>query len=138
MANKHKHTVEHMCKAISEARGNVAIAAKKLDLTRSGLAYNIRQIPELKQAQIDAREIMCDVAEDNLYNEVMDGNMTAIIFTLKTHRRERYSEKFIMEKAPEKEANRTTPFEDLPLEEQKQLMAELLPSGIIRDAGEDE
>lgn len=73
--------IEHALKAKA---GNIAAAARELGVSRSTVYRRIDAAPTLKQLVTDTREELIDIAESALRREVIDGNITAIIFTLKT------------------------------------------------------
>ena len=83
MTNKDKFTVEHMEKALREAKGFVTIAAK-----RAGCAYNtlmryINKSSKLQKVLEEINEEMVDFSESKLMSQINEGNTTAIIFHLK-------------------------------------------------------
>lgn len=75
--------------AIRVTGGNVSAAANKLACSRRALYVWMNSDPELKQAREDAEESLLDMAEGKLYTAVKEGDMTAIIFTLKTKGKKR-------------------------------------------------
>lgn len=52
-------------------------------MTREGLRVRVNKSPLLQQALSDAREELVDIAENRLLDNVLAGDMTAIIWTLK-------------------------------------------------------
>lgn len=82
-------TVEQIEHAIKQTAGNVAQAAKALGVSRSTVNRRITESATLKQLLEDTREELVDVAESALRREVLNGNITAIIFTLKTQGKRR-------------------------------------------------
>jgi hypothetical protein len=79
---------------VSEYKGNIAAIARKLGVSRSTVWARCNESKTLMQALEDARESMIDNAESKLYSKILDGDMTAIIFFLKTQGARRgYSEK---------------------------------------------
>ena len=75
---------ENIIKVLNEKNGNILETAKALSITRRCLYNWIEKDEELKQAVIDARETIIDIAENKLLQAINSGDMTAIIFTLKT------------------------------------------------------
>ena len=69
--------------AIRKAAGNVTAAAQGLGVGRTALHARIAKTPALQQVLQETREALVDMAESALRAEVLDRNMTAIIWTLK-------------------------------------------------------
>jgi hypothetical protein len=86
MANgeQRRYTVEQIEHALEQTKGNISAAARALGANRTTIYKRIADSPTLQRVLEDAREEMIDVAETALYNEVLQGNIAAIIFTLKT------------------------------------------------------
>ncbi len=76
-------TVEQIANALKAKAGNVTEAAKALGVTRQTVHNRIKASPTLQQVVQDSREELVDIAELALRREVLNGNMTAIIWTLK-------------------------------------------------------
>ena len=62
---------------------NLSAAADALKCSRTAIYNHIEKAPRLKQVLQEERERMVDVAESSLRREVIKGNITAIIWTLK-------------------------------------------------------
>lgn len=69
--------------AIRKAAGNVTAAARGLGVGRTALHRRIARSPQLQQTLQEEREALVDMAESALRAEVLERNMTAIIWTLK-------------------------------------------------------
>ncbi len=69
--------------AIRKSAGNVTYAAKALGVGRTSLHARIAKSPQLQQVLQEERESLVDMAESALRAEVLDRNMTAVIWTLK-------------------------------------------------------
>lgn len=82
-------TVEQLEHAIRQTAGNISQAAKALGVSRSTVNRRVAESATLKQLVLDTREELVDIAESALRREVLGGNITAIIFTLKTQGKER-------------------------------------------------
>lgn len=92
-----KEQVEH---AIKKTAGNISACARELGVARNTVYNKIEQHAELAQLLADTREELVDIAESALRREVINGNITAIIFTLKTQGRTRgYIEKQELEQS---------------------------------------
>lgn len=70
--------------ALKASAGNVTEAARALGISRSALYQRINNSAELQAALVDAREELVDLAESALRKRIQRGDITAIIFTLKT------------------------------------------------------
>ena len=84
MANKRKFSIRTVRQALETARGVVSEAARVLDCDRQTLYTYLAKYPELREAQVMARESLIDLAEKGLGDQVEAGDMRAIIFTLET------------------------------------------------------
>lgn len=80
--------------ALSAKGGNVTMACKEIGIDRSAYYNWMEKDPKFKQKVEEVNESMIDFAESALKKQIQDGNVTAIIFFLKTRGRERgYVEK---------------------------------------------
>lgn len=70
--------------ALKQSRGLVNPAARALKCSPRTVRRYINKYPTIKEVVSDERENMIDAAEAALFQEIEGGNMTAIIFTLKT------------------------------------------------------
>lgn len=80
---------EQIIQALRASSGLVALAASKLGVNRRTLYNWFQEDPELLEALHDVRESMKDLAEGKLLQQVQEGNLTAIIYYLKTQARDR-------------------------------------------------
>jgi predicted regulator of amino acid metabolism with ACT domain len=76
-------TVEQIETALKKKAGNIAQAAKELGVERNTVYAHIKSSPTLQTVLQNTREELVDIAESALLRGVLDGNMTAIIWTLK-------------------------------------------------------
>ena len=79
-----KYTTAKMIEALRETHGNLSAAARFLNCSRNTIARYIELYPTVKAVADEERETLIDFAENQLFQQVKDGNITAIIFTLKT------------------------------------------------------
>jgi hypothetical protein len=84
-----KVTASEAAEAITESKGFITQAAKRLGISRQQLHNLINKHPTVKEALIDAREEMKDFTESKLYQAISDGNPTMIIFYAKTQMKDR-------------------------------------------------
>jgi hypothetical protein len=83
-------TIPEYVQAINDASGLITVAARRLNVAPRPQLYKARQKhPQIAQAIEDARERMTDLAEGKLYSKINEGDMTAIIFYLKTQGKKR-------------------------------------------------
>jgi len=79
-----KYTTAQIIEALREKHGNLSAAARFLKCSRNTIARYIDTYPTVKAVADEERETLIDFAENQLFQQVKDGNITAIIFTLKT------------------------------------------------------
>ena len=79
-----KYTANQMIEALREKHGNLSAAARFLGCSRNTISRYIEQYPTVKAVADEERETLIDFAENQLFKQVQEGNITAIIFTLKT------------------------------------------------------
>lgn len=82
MARRYK--AQQVADAIAKSKGMVTHAATMLGCNPSTVHDYINSFDVCKQAVHDARETMLDNAENKLAEQIDSGNITAIIFYLKT------------------------------------------------------
>lgn len=70
--------------AITEAQGLISVAARRLGVSRSAVYNAVNRHKRVAEALEDTRERTTDLAEGKLYGKINDGDITAIIFYLKT------------------------------------------------------
>ena len=81
---REKFTATQIIKALREKHGNLSAAARYLGCDRHTVSRYIALYPSVKAVADEERETLIDFAENQLFQQVKDGNITAIIFTLKT------------------------------------------------------
>ncbi len=84
MARKNGYTAEQMIDAIQKANGIKAAAARVLGCSRTTIDRYIANYATVAQAYEESRETLIDMAEGKLFEQIKGGNITAIIFALKT------------------------------------------------------
>jgi predicted transcriptional regulator len=89
VAQPEKFTAEQIANALIEAKGFVSVAAKNLGCAPNTIRNYIKRYATCSQAVTDTREEMKDFAESKLFIEIKNGNITAIIFYLKTQAKDR-------------------------------------------------
>ena len=73
-----------VAEALRLAAGIKAEAARRLDCTRATVDAYIKRYPEVREAWIDARETMVDLAQSKLQDAVERGEWPAVQYTLST------------------------------------------------------
>ena len=81
---KEKYTAAQIIEALREKHGNLSAASRYLGCSRDTVRRYINTYPTVKAVADEERETLIDFAENQLFQQVKDGNITAIIFTLKT------------------------------------------------------
>ena len=79
-----KYTANQIIDALKEKHGNMSASARFLGCSRNTISRYIDTYPTVKAVYEEERETLIDFAENQLFKQVQDGNITAIIFTLKT------------------------------------------------------
>ena len=77
-------TAEQMIEAINSGRGFVTEAADKLGVSRQTFYTYLKRFATAQQALENARERRHEMVENKLMSLIAQGNITAIIFYLKT------------------------------------------------------
>jgi len=88
MANN-GYTAEQVIEAVRGSKGFVTTIAKRLGCARIYVYKLAEKFPTVKQAIEEEREGNKDFAEGKLMEQINAGNMTGIIFYLKTQARDR-------------------------------------------------
>ena len=76
-------TVAQIEEALKKKAGNISQAAKALGVDRNTVYAHIKASPTLQTVLQNSREELVDIAESALLRGVIEGNMTAVIWTLK-------------------------------------------------------
>ena len=84
-----KYTAAQMIQAIQESNGILAMAARKLQCSRTTVYRYIQNYPTVKDAYDEANETNIDFVEGKLMENIRNGNVTAQIFFLKTKAKHR-------------------------------------------------
>jgi hypothetical protein len=87
--SERRYSAQQVADAIREARGFVTVAAEKLGCHRATVQRYINDYATVKEAVEDSREKRHDYVENKLMSAINDGNVTAIIFYLKTQCKDR-------------------------------------------------
>ena len=82
-------TMDLVIDAVNRSSGNITGAAKRLKCERGRIYKMIEEHPILKEVIARARETIVDQAEESLLKNIKGGNVTSIIFVLKTLGRSR-------------------------------------------------
>ena len=89
-----RFTEEQVAQAVMEAGGILTTAARRLGCASCTVYEYLERFPALKGVLGEARESSVDLAESKLMEAINAGNLTAIIFFLKTQGKSRgYSER---------------------------------------------
>lgn len=86
--------VDDIAKRIAKNRGNIAVTAKQLRVSRMTLYRYMEKHPECRDARDEARESVLDDIESVLIKRALAGNTAELIFFLKTQGKSRgYTER---------------------------------------------
>ena len=75
--------------SLNNSFGNISKACEKLKISRRTFYNYIQEDKEFKEAVEEIEESLIDLGESELYNQITEGNVTAIIFFLKTKGKKR-------------------------------------------------
>jgi hypothetical protein len=87
--NTERYTVDQVIAALKAAGGIKLGAAMKLRCSPTTVQNYIDRHPEIGDAIVEIKQNTLDLAETKLVEQIGKGNMTAIIFYLKTQGKER-------------------------------------------------
>ena len=92
-----RHTVADYTEAITKSHGLVAIAARRLGVSRQAVYNMVNRHPEVNEAMTDAREELLDMAEANLFAAIAKGNLKISCWVLeRLGKHWGYTRQFIM------------------------------------------
>ncbi len=80
----HNVPFETVVKAYEKSAGNLSLCAKAIGIDRRTLDRWRKKYPELDAMMRDVEESLIDLSESRLMQAINEGNLTAIIFYLKT------------------------------------------------------
>jgi len=83
-SKKKDQTAERIIKAAAESNGLIKNIAARAKLGRNTITRYVKEYPSVSQAVDDAKEELYDLTESELIKKIKDGDLTAIIFFLKT------------------------------------------------------
>jgi hypothetical protein len=84
MARPHRYKADEVSKALKDAQGLVSVAARALGCRTQTIYNYMKKYKSVERARFESREQLLDLAEAKLFEQIKDGNMTGIIFALKT------------------------------------------------------
>ena len=87
--NGYKYSAQQVIKALEQTKGNIAHAARLLGCTRATVYKYVNTHMTVKNALDDQRETRIDYVENKLMQQIEDGNVTAMIYFLKTQGKHR-------------------------------------------------
>lgn len=89
MALKKNLTLEQVIESLKATNGNMALAARRLNVDRSNIKYWIDNYATAKQAHDEAAAYVSDIAEGHLVNAVIKGNLDQAKYWLENKARDR-------------------------------------------------
>ncbi len=84
-----KYDLREIALALLLSRGIVSTAAQRLGCRTSTVSWFMERYPEVEEAARRGRELRIDLAEQALDHKVAQGDIVAILFTLKTQGKDR-------------------------------------------------
>ena len=84
-----RYTAAEVAEALTEAKGFTTHAARRLGCTARTVQNYMKRHSTVRQARDEAKESLKDHTEIKLVEAINEGNMTAIIFFLKTQAKDR-------------------------------------------------
>jgi hypothetical protein len=84
MGNKNHFTSAQIATALTESKGMVYIAAKKLDCSHQTIYNYIARHPTVRMAKEKAEGEVLDMAELTVFKAIQNGEPWAVTFVLKT------------------------------------------------------
>jgi hypothetical protein len=84
ISKKREDTAQRIIKALGESNGLLTLAARKAGVSYTTVNRYARDFSSVQEAVREAKESMLDYTEGKLYTAIKEGNLTAIIFYLKT------------------------------------------------------
>ena len=84
-----KYTEQQVIEALEDSRGLIAPAARKLGCSRNTIKKYLAEYEDIAQAIKDQREAVTDMAENALYQAILDREAWAVCFYLKCMGKER-------------------------------------------------
>ena len=95
-SKKRDETAMKIIEAAYNSNGLIIDIASKAHLNRNTVTIYMNEFPAVAEAVEDAKERLYDTVESKLYERIEAGDLTAIIFFLKTRCKDRgYTEKHI-------------------------------------------
>lgn len=77
-------STERMIEALKRSHGNMKLAAEMLGCSRETIRKRSAKVQRVMDVINEEREAIIDVAESALYTKILEGDMRAIEFTLRT------------------------------------------------------
>ena len=83
-SKKKDQTAQKIIDALKESSGLLTQVAKKAGVSYTTVWRYTQEYPSVAEAVREAKEALLDFTEGKLYEQIKSGNLTAIIFYLKT------------------------------------------------------
>jgi hypothetical protein len=87
--NGYRYKADQIAQAITDANGILSLAARNLGCSRTTLYKYVKKYATVQEALEEARETNIDFVESSLMKQIKKGNVTAMIFFLKTQGKHR-------------------------------------------------
>lgn len=87
--NGSKLNAEQVIAALKDANGNMALAGRRLKVSRQAIKYYVDNYPTVAAAHDEAAAYISDIAEGHLVNAVLKGNLDQARYWLENKARDR-------------------------------------------------
>lgn len=81
---KNRYSVKTVAEALKQSRGFISTTAKKLGCSHQTVKNYLTRYKSLQSIANEENEKLLDIAENKLFEQIKEGNITGIIFYLKT------------------------------------------------------
>jgi len=130
ISKKKENTAKRIIIALKETQGLLTLAARKAGVSYRTVNRYANELPSVREAVEEAKEAVTDLAEGKLYGKISDGDVTSIIFYLKTQGKKRgYIEKQEIE-----HSGHISEASDLPDEELERIIHNRRSKGVAEEA----
>lgn len=107
-----KVTDNEIIRALERNHGSLRLAAQYLKISYSTILKRKKRNPEIEQVIEDAASEMITIAEDVIYNELIEGNWQAAKFTLERLSKEKWGNQVMIQNSEPLSPVGTSPWQE--------------------------